>query len=47
MAEKKRPVHTGHRQRVRQEFLTRGIEGWPDHRILELILFFAIPHRYL
>ena len=43
MAEKKRPVHTGHRQRVRQEFLTRGIEGWPDHRILELILFFAIP----
>lgn len=36
-------IHTGHRGRVRQEFLTRGIEGWPDHRILELILFYAIP----
>lgn len=36
-------VHTGHRQRVRQEFLARGIEGWPDHRLLELILFYAIP----
>ena len=43
MAEKKKAIHTGHRQRVRQEFLTRGIEGWPDHRILELVLFFAIP----
>lgn len=35
--------HTGHRQRVKTEFLTRGIEGWPDHRVLELLLFFAIP----
>ena len=43
MAEKKKAIHTGHRQRVRQVFLTRGIEGWPDHRILELVLFFAIP----
>ena len=43
MAEKKKAIHTGHRQRVREEFNTRGIEGWPDHRVLELILFFAIP----
>ena len=43
MAEKKRSVHTGHRGRVKEEFLTRGIEGWPDHRVLELILFYAIP----
>ena len=35
--------HTGHRQRVKTEFLTRGIEGWPDHRVLELLLFYAIP----
>lgn len=36
-------LHTGHRQRVKTEFLTRGLEGWPEHRILELILFYAIP----
>lgn len=35
--------HTGHRDRMKQEFLSRGIEGWPDHRVLELMLFFAIP----
>lgn len=43
MAEKKKPIHTGHRGRVKQEFLTRGTEGWPDHRVLELMLFYAIP----
>ena len=43
MAEKKKSVHAGHRERVKEEFLTRGIEGWPDHRVLELILFYAIP----
>lgn len=39
----KKAIHTGHRGRVKEEFLTRGIEGWPDHRVLELILFYAIP----
>jgi len=39
----KKTIHTGHRGRVKEEFLTRGIEGWPDHRVLELILFYAIP----
>lgn len=43
MAEKKRAIHTGHRGRLKEEFLTRGIEGWPDHKVLELILFYAIP----
>ena len=35
--------HTGHRQRMKAEFLARGIEGWPDHRVLELLLFYSIP----
>ena len=35
--------HTGHRQRMKAEFLARGIEGWPDHRVLELLLFYAVP----
>ena len=43
MAEKKKAIHTGHRGRVKEEFRTRGIEGWPDHRVLELLLFYAIP----
>lgn len=28
---------------MKEEFLARGIEGWPDHRVLELALFYAIP----
>lgn len=43
MAERKRAIHAGHRRRVKEEFLARGIEGWPDHRVLELLLFYAIP----
>ena len=36
-------IHAGHRSRVKSEFLARGLEGWPDHRALELLLFYAIP----
>lgn len=36
-------IHTGHRQRVKEEFLARGLEGMADHRVLELLLFYAIP----
>lgn len=36
-------IHTGHRQRMRQEFLARGLEGMPDHKVLELLLSYAIP----
>lgn len=35
--------HTGHRKRVKAEFAARGLVGWPDHRVLELLLFYAIP----
>lgn len=35
--------HKGHRKRVKAEFLARGLEGWPDHRSLELLLFYAVP----
>ena len=42
---KKKPggVHQGHRRRVKQEFMARGLAGMPDHRALELLLFFSIP----
>jgi len=44
--EKKEPpggAHAGHRQRMREEFLRTGAEGMADHRLLELLLFYAIP----
>lgn len=36
-------IHTGHRQRTKTEFLANGLSGLPDHRVLELILFYSIP----
>ena len=36
-------IHTGHRKRAKGEFLARGLEGMPDHKVLELLLFYAIP----
>lgn len=36
-------IHDGHRQRVKAEFLSGGGQSWPDHRLLELLLFYAIP----
>lgn len=41
MAEKS--IHTGHRKRVKEEFLARGLAGVADHRVLELLLFYAVP----
>ena len=43
MADKPKHRHTGHRERMKAEFLARGLEGWPDHRVLELLLCYAIP----
>ena len=36
-------IHTGHRRRTKDEFLEGGLTGLPDHRVLELLLFYAIP----
>ncbi len=45
MAERRRSIHTGHRQRVKDEFSARGLAGWPDHRVLELLLYYATSPR--
>ena len=37
--------HEGHRQRMKERFLTNGLDGFSDHEILELLLFYAIPRR--
>lgn len=38
-------LHDGHRQRKKKQFLQRGLEGFADHEVLELLLFYAIPRR--
>lgn len=35
-------IHEGHRQRLKEEFLARS-ESFPDHKLLELMLFYANP----
>ncbi len=35
-------IHDGHRQRLKTEFLVRP-DSFPDHKVLELLLFYANP----
>ena len=37
--------HDGHRERLRQRFIQHGLDGLPDHEVLELLLFYALPRR--
>jgi len=43
MPKKEGNLHAGHRSRVKEEFLRRGLDSLPEHRVLELLLFYAIP----
>ena len=43
MAKQEKNIHTGHRSRVKAEFRQRGLEAFPEHRVLELLLFYALP----
>lgn len=38
-------MHEGHRQRLKQSFLTGGLEPFSPHNVLELILFYALPRK--
>jgi DNA repair protein RadC len=38
-------MHEGHRNRLKKRFLEEGLDGFEDHQILELLLFYAIPRR--
>lgn len=38
-------AHDGHRLRMRKRFLDNGLEGFHDHEILELLLFYCIPRK--
>ncbi len=39
------PHYAGHRDRLRQRFLTVGADGLQDYELLELLLFTVIPRR--
>lgn len=45
MAEADQPHHLGHRQRLRERFLSGGADPLPDYELLELLLFHAIPRK--
>ena len=38
-------IHSGHRERVRREFLSNGADNFSDVRALELLLFYAIDRK--
>jgi len=45
MDKKEKNPHEGHRGRLRQRFLSSGLEGFGEHEVLELLLCYAIPRR--
>lgn len=38
-------THSGHRQRLRESFLKGGLQSFPPHNVLELLLFYAVPRQ--
>lgn len=42
---KAKPLHAGHRGRMRRRFLAGGLDGFSDHEVLELLLFYAVPRQ--
>ena len=38
-------IHSGHRERIREQYKKGGAETFPDHQFLELLLTYAIPRR--
>ncbi len=36
-------IHSGHRSRLRQRFVSNGLDSFLPHQMLELLLFYAIP----
>lgn len=38
-------MHEKHRERVRKRFENEGLEGFVDHNVLELLLFYSVPRK--
>ena len=37
--------HKGHRQRMKERFISEGIDSFSNHQVLELLLFYGIPYK--
>lgn len=42
---KEKNPHEFHRQRMKKEFLANGLDNLPEHKMLEMLLFYCIPRR--
>lgn len=45
MAKREDHPHAGHRQRLKQRYLSSGLDAFEEHEVLELLLFFALPYQ--
>lgn len=45
MATKPTPLHSGHRERMKEKFRENGLETFADHEVLEFLLFYSIAQR--
>jgi DNA repair protein RadC len=41
---KQKSIHDGHRARKKAQLLSQGTDGWSEHEILEVLLYFGIPY---
>ncbi len=45
MPEKPNELHTDHRKRILKKYKQNGPDGFYDHQLLEMLLFFSIPRK--
>ncbi len=45
IAKKPKNIHEGHRERLRQRFLSEGLDNFQDHNVIELLLFYSVPMK--
>lgn len=38
-------MHDGHRDRMRERFVATGADGFSEHELLEMLLYYSIPRR--
>ena len=43
VAEQKKSIHAGHRERIRNRLKNEGLSSFSEHEVLELLLTYAIP----
>lgn len=41
----KKNLHDGHRERLKKRFVEGGLDGFEEHEVLELLLYYAIPRK--